>query len=69
MIHPLLGEEGRGEGERQTNSIFSPLQRARAGDGEELASQARHWMDAPIHIVRLRETWSGVCFDANGEAT
>jgi len=42
------------------------LQRARAGDGEELASQARHWMDAPIRIVRLRETWSGACSDANG---
>jgi len=33
----------------------------RAGDGEELASQARHWMDAPIRMVRLRETWSGAC--------
>jgi hypothetical protein len=42
------------------------LQRVRAGDEEELASQARHWMDAPIRIVRLRETWSGVCSDANG---
>ena len=31
------------------------LQRARAGDGEELASQARHRMDAPVRIVRLRE--------------
>jgi len=31
-----------------------------------LASQARHWMDAPIRIVRLRETWSGACSDANG---
>ena len=46
---------------------FRALQRARAGDGEELASQARYWMDAPIRIVRLSETWSGACFDANDE--
>jgi hypothetical protein len=36
----------------------------KSGDREELASQARHWMDAPIRIVRLRETWSGACSDA-----
>jgi hypothetical protein len=29
----------------------------------------RLWMDAPIRIVRLRETWSGACSDANGEVT
>ena len=46
---------------------FWLLQRARAGDGEELASQARHPMDAPIRIVHLRETWSGACSDANGK--
>jgi len=36
----------------------------RAGDGEELASQARHEMDVPIRIVRWREMWSGACSDA-----
>jgi len=47
---------------------YSRLKRARAGDEEELASQAGHWMDAPIRIVRLRVTWSGACSNANGEA-
>jgi hypothetical protein len=35
--------------------------------GKKLASQARPWMDAPIRIVRLRETWSGARSYANGE--
>jgi hypothetical protein len=50
------------------SAIFRTLQEAGAGNGEELASQARHLMDAPIRIVRLRETWSGACADPDDEA-
>jgi len=42
---------------------------ARAGDREELASRTRHWMDAPIRMVRWRETRSGASSDVNGKDT
>jgi hypothetical protein len=57
-IAPMLESFHRAAAGAFAHSRAPALQRARAGDRKELAFQARHWLDAPVRMVRLRETWS-----------